>query len=415
MGAGVVKPQPNGPGIRIHIHTGRRFQTPSSNMSTQPECKKCEECGVTFTAFKKKKLCKLCARHFCSACSVQTSSPRDSPREQQCKKCDILISGNFTQTQLTEWKVKDLKAVLNNQNVNTSKCREKDDLIDLVFKNFSCNPNFNRRGTEHQLLVEQLAERMRQQDEEDQRAANPPRATRARDQTQTNPSTSQTSGCTSNTSPTNRNADPAPAAQSGNRTGEGTNQESDGGQQSTNQNEPAESGPHFDRVASETLISQAGNLSEAAERLRQAMDEEEKRETQPENPHTKLEDIKSEAEIESLSIRELKRVLLNNFVDYKGCCEKWELQERVRRLWKDYEGNKKKIEEHRKQSDDPSCQTDLSGAGDEDLCKICMDAAIDCVLLECGHMVTCTNCGKRLSECPICRQFVVRAVHTFKS
>lgn len=52
---------------------------------------------------------------------------------------------------------------------------------------------------------------------------------------------------------------------------------------------------------------------------------------------------------------------------------------------------------------------------DDNLCRICMDATIDCVLLECGHMVTCTKCGKRMSECPICRQYVVRAVHVFKS
>lgn len=52
---------------------------------------------------------------------------------------------------------------------------------------------------------------------------------------------------------------------------------------------------------------------------------------------------------------------------------------------------------------------------DDNLCRICMDSVIDCVLLECGHMVTCTKCGKRMSECPICRQYVVRAVHVFKS
>ena len=59
------------------------------------------------------------------------------------------------------------------------------------------------------------------------------------------------------------------------------------------------------------------------------------------------------------------------------------------------------------------------GAGlpgtEDNLCKICMDAPVDCVLLECGHMVTCTKCGKRMSECPICRQYVIRAVHVFKS
>lgn len=36
---------------------------------------------------------------------------------------------------------------------------------------------------------------------------------------------------------------------------------------------------------------------------------------------------------------------------------------------------------------------------DENTCKICMENAIDCVLLECGHMLTCTDCGKILSEC----------------
>lgn len=52
---------------------------------------------------------------------------------------------------------------------------------------------------------------------------------------------------------------------------------------------------------------------------------------------------------------------------------------------------------------------------EENMCKICMDSPIDCVLLECGHMVTCSKCGKRMNECPICRQYVVRAVHVFRS
>ena len=53
-------------------------------------------------------------------------------------------------------------------------------------------------------------------------------------------------------------------------------------------------------------------------------------------------------------------------------------------------------------------------AKEDDLCKICMDSLIDCVLLECAHMVSCTKCGKRLAECPICRQNVVRVVRVFK-
>ena len=51
----------------------------------------------------------------------------------------------------------------------------------------------------------------------------------------------------------------------------------------------------------------------------------------------------------------------------------------------------------------------------DDLCKICMDAPIECVILECGHMATCTSCGKVLSECPICRQYIVRVVRFFRA
>lgn len=51
----------------------------------------------------------------------------------------------------------------------------------------------------------------------------------------------------------------------------------------------------------------------------------------------------------------------------------------------------------------------------DDLCKICMDAPIECVLLECGHCCSCTNCGKVLSECPLCRQYIIRVVRLFRS
>ena len=48
-------------------------------------------------------------------------------------------------------------------------------------------------------------------------------------------------------------------------------------------------------------------------------------------------------------------------------------------------------------------------------CKICIEAPIGSVMLECGHMCSCTNCGKQMKECPICRQEVVRVVRTFKA
>uniref|UniRef100_A0A673N647 RING-type E3 ubiquitin transferase n=1 Tax=Sinocyclocheilus rhinocerous TaxID=307959 RepID=A0A673N647_9TELE len=123
-----------------------------------------------------------------------------------------------------------------------------------------------------------------------------------------------------------------------------------------------------------------------------------------------LSDIRSVEDIEALSVRQLKEILARNFVDYKGCCEKWELMERVTRLYYDQKDLQNMVSNATEGTDAGS-----GTAVEENLCKICMDSPIDCVLLECGHMVTCTKCGKRMNECPICRQYVVRAVHVFRS
>ncbi|XP_036380122.1 E3 ubiquitin-protein ligase rififylin isoform X2 [Megalops cyprinoides] len=123
-----------------------------------------------------------------------------------------------------------------------------------------------------------------------------------------------------------------------------------------------------------------------------------------------LSNLSGVEDIEALSVRQLKEILARNFVNYKGCCEKWELMERVTRLYNDQKDLHNLVSKTGNKTDPPGAPQ-----LEENLCKICMDLPIDCVLLECGHMVTCTKCGKRMSECPICRQYVVRAVHVFRS
>ncbi|MEE6503972.1 hypothetical protein FKM82_005029 [Ascaphus truei] len=127
-----------------------------------------------------------------------------------------------------------------------------------------------------------------------------------------------------------------------------------------------------------------------------------------------LSDLSTLEEIEGLTIRQLKEILARNFVNYSGCCEKWELVEKVNRLYRENEENRKSLENLESKPEPDKERLQLM-SNEDNLCRICMDAVIDCVLLECGHMVTCTKCGKRMSECPICRQYVVRAVHVFKS
>lgn len=123
-----------------------------------------------------------------------------------------------------------------------------------------------------------------------------------------------------------------------------------------------------------------------------------------------LSDLTHLEDIEGLTVRQLKEILARNFVNYKGCCEKWELMERVTRLYKDQKGLQHLVSGNEDQNGGA-----VPSGLEENLCKICMDSPIDCVLLECGHMVTCTKCGKRMNECPICRQYVIRAVHVFRS
>ncbi|KAJ4439461.1 hypothetical protein ANN_07585 [Periplaneta americana] len=179
-----------------------------------------------------------------------------------------------------------------------------------------------------------------------------------------------------------------------------------------------------------------------------------------------LASIESVEDLEKLTVKQLKELLSLNRVDYRGCCEKPELIERVTRLWHDdaqtrkedlplaqnlqdnivklaynFQGNVRngltnsgeQFSPHMSpdSASDPQMEekecgglekeevmcvyTGLDTMSMDELCKICMDAPVECVMLECGHMATCTACGKQLSECPICRQFVVRIVRTFRA
>ncbi|KTF80713.1 hypothetical protein cypCar_00016995, partial [Cyprinus carpio] len=48
-----------------------------------------------------------------------------------------------------------------------------------------------------------------------------------------------------------------------------------------------------------------------------------------------LSDLSRVEDIEGLSVRQLKEILARNFVNYQGCCEKWELMEKVTHLFND--------------------------------------------------------------------------------
>ena len=121
-----------------------------------------------------------------------------------------------------------------------------------------------------------------------------------------------------------------------------------------------------------------------------------------------LEDVEDEATLSCLSSRQLKDMLAFNYVNYRDCLERGELVERAVWLWR----NKQRAKSRDASGQSASAKASVGGGG---TCAICMDAEADAVFLDCGHLVACTECGRRLAECPICRRNIIRVVKVFKS
>lgn len=124
-----------------------------------------------------------------------------------------------------------------------------------------------------------------------------------------------------------------------------------------------------------------------------------------------ISDVKDLSDIDNLSAKQLKILLTRNCVNFKGEFEKEPLREKVRQLWIDHNERLGRRREKHQQS---RSQDSVDDIDENQLCKICMEREIDCVLLECGHMICDVACGRKLSECPICRQNISRCVRTFR-
>uniref|UniRef100_A0A8C6YII7 Ring finger protein 34 n=1 Tax=Naja naja TaxID=35670 RepID=A0A8C6YII7_NAJNA len=295
-------------------------------------------------------LCKSCGfsfsvfrkKHVCCECKKDFCSVCSVLQEtlRRCCTCQLLQETGFQRPQLMRLKVKDLRQYLLLRNIPTETCREKEDLVDLILSH-------------HGLASEEETD------------------TSSLYSTRSQASSLSTQHVSLSGSVSSSQGDLA-------------NRQENAG------NEAQLQGPS-ERLSADVRAEEDHAAQETPGQSRK-------------RARASLSDISSLDDVEGLTVRQLKEILACNFVNYSGCCEKWELVEKVSRLYRESQTN------HRLQGEKPPLTDE-----DDNLCRICMDAVIDCVLLECGHMVACTKCGKRLSECPICRQFVVRAVHVFKS
>nr|XP_033811937.1 E3 ubiquitin-protein ligase RNF34 isoform X1 [Geotrypetes seraphini] len=350
MGTGAVRGQQPGFGggtgpFRFAPNTDFPAYPPAATGGTNIVCK---ACGLTFSIFRKKHVCRECKQDFCSLCSVLQENLR------RCCTCHLLQETAFQRPQLMQLKIKDLRQYLMLRNIPTESCREKEDLVDLVL----CHCG---SGADDDM-----------------------------DTSSVHSSRSQTSSFFTHPFFSTYSASSPSMASS-----QGENAERENPGNEALPQERSETTSIIYEVEEENNEGQTTGLSRKRARA-------------------SLSDLSRLEDIENLSVRQLKEILARNFVNYSGCCEKWELVEKVNRLYKETEENRKSLE-HLDGDGILDGEKAQVMTNEDNLCRICMDAVIDCVLLECGHMVTCTKCGKRMSECPICRQYVVRAVHVFKS
>ncbi|XP_074546907.1 E3 ubiquitin-protein ligase RNF34 isoform X2 [Halichoeres trimaculatus] len=397
MGTGTVRAQQPGFGagagpFRFAPSAGYSTYPPTSSGSAGQLCK---ACGLAFSVFRRKHICCDCKKSFCALCSVLQENLRC------CTTCHLLRGTAFQRPRLMQLRVKDLRQYLLLRNIPTDTCREKEDLVDLVL----CHQG--TRETPRPVMEEDEEEEEEDEDEEE---------ADAQEEEDDDDEGEEGEGGDDDTDslhslPNSQAATPPPATRSASE--QSVLSASQGDVLSPSDSSGTTSQEHEDTPTASLLnLEPTENMMEVSPATQRRI-------------RASLSDLDNEEAIENLSVRQLKEILARNFVNYSGCCEKWELLERVHRLYREDKQNRKSMENVSITAvvayPPPLCN---SGVGDgvksqltldENLCRICMDAIIDCVLLECGHMVTCTKCGKRMSECPICRQYVVRAVHVFKS
>ncbi|KAF7414616.1 hypothetical protein HZH68_003105 [Vespula germanica] len=318
----------------------------------------CEACKTKFNLFKRRKQCTGCLRYFCSECLIKRID-----KTFNCENCGMLARRPLIRSQIMQMRSRDLRQYLIAKKVSIKGCVEKEDLVNLLL--------IYANGSADNLIDEKKP------------------TIRPSTLTEELPQTSSTSSTLPET--------PIQLENHTNAMNEERNIEFESEYVTVNNIEIEEisAGDCSPDSGPEPLVTEQDEDSETLDIKQSAM----LTEIPVWSGLVKLSDINELSQLEHLSVKQLKTLLITNRVDFKGCVERCELLDRASRLW----------EEHNQ------ARADIDNMDKEDICKICWDAPIECVILECGHMACCINCGKRMSECPICKQYVVRVVRFFKA
>ncbi|XP_066956207.1 E3 ubiquitin-protein ligase RNF34-like [Macrobrachium rosenbergii] len=418
-----------------------------------PEMGDCDQCNAKFTILKRKKNCDGCGLTFCSSCIRRGMEGR-----RHCNKCHVLSQWPLDRTQLEALRVKDLRHFLHSRHINTVACTEKRDLIDLVTHHIcrqrgvyggspqgtapsNENHNFPRNGRPQNKpatspVTRDDGIRVRPCSSPDNDICSmgsirvrPMDSIRVRPGRPVSPDSNdydpesdlgirvfasdfpnRPQQRASSVSPLGPSVLMDDHPQSIHNSGlEGSSQSCPQTVESplevpetaaTDVDEPMDVDHPASTLDEEPQVPLATSPSSASS---SATFPSESSSPEPTKQFglgiVSLGDLKTQEDINRLSIRQCKELLAFHRVNLSGVREKSELINKIEILWKDYQASRQNVD----------------ALPEELVCKICMDSVIDCVLLECGHMVACTQCGKQMAECPVCRQFVVRVVRTFRA
>ncbi|XP_026330027.1 E3 ubiquitin-protein ligase rififylin isoform X4 [Hyposmocoma kahamanoa] len=343
----------------------------------------CENCGVQFSVFRRKRACSECERLYCAACLRRSGG--------MCAPCRAISTRPLARNNIAHLKVRDLQCFLQRQNVSTRGCVEKEELVSLCVHHVNSTA-YRRRGphpegspfSSFKGFTNNINDFISS-------------ALDLRNQPSSQQPTVPNSTCVN---AAHAHAPPGSAGGGGAWTARRERFTTrPGGEPDIRVPVPASESPSESEASARVDTADCFEIEDIDDAGWEFV-------TRPAEPlpnatpkKVDLESFRSAQELELLNVKQLKELLTRNRVEYRGCLERAELLERATRLWRDH----------------AQYRDEVDNLPLEECCKICMAAPLECVLLECGHIAACTACSKQLAECPICRQYVVRAVRFFRS
>lgn len=318
----------------------------STSTDSSSNSDSCENCSSNFSIFKRRKICSMCNQAFCQFCVNRSStthrdeqttptSRSSSSSERICVICQSICTPNLNADDLMKLKLKHLKCILSKANIPTNLCKDKRDLADLFIRN---KEKFSRPRV--QQTPPQQPQQNGQQQQQQQNFNNTFNNFFSNVQDFVN------FNLNSVLNPNNSVPCPAPPPRPASnppprRTNSNTNTSTSSSTTTGNLGSVFNFfGEQFPNVLNQTFSNNIFNNNQQTEaptatetnniprsrsqsNLNQNLETPQQQQAEPTSQAPKrrasLSDINTETDIDSLSIKQIKEILANNFVEYKGC------------------------------------------------------------------------------------------------